>query len=383
LLRHASIPLCLAVAVLCVIGMVMMASTSAWVPGMENPHHFLTWQAVYLGLGCCAGLVAIFFPIDWLRRLAPCIWLLAVILLVLCFIPGIGIEHYGSKRWVRMPIAGQFQPSEMAKIALVIAMAAWYARWVTEIPTFLRGFVVPSLIAAIPVLLILGETDAGTALALAAAAGALMFCIGSRLLYLLPSTAAGITAAYLFLRSNPNRWARIQAWLDLDNPDPSLTLGINMQQLRALIAYGNGGVHGVGPGNGVEKFGTLTLAHSDFILPVIGEEFGLLGTLGVVLCFVVIALAGGAIALRARNTFHRGLAVGLTCILVVPAIMHIGVTTAWMPNDGVPLPFVSYGGTSIIFSLAAVGLLLAVHRASCVEVPEVFPLGPERPAVRL
>src|SRR5690606_23040106 len=184
-----------------------------------------------------------------------------------------------------------------------------------------RGFIVPGALAGIPVLLIAAETDAGSALTLAVAVGAILFCVGTRLRFLLPTALTAITAAGLFLYHNENRWRRIEAWMDLDNPD--LVQGTNMQQVRALYALGNGGPWGVGLGNGLEKFGTLTFAHIDFIFPVIGEELGLPFTLGVVLCFVLIAVGGIGIAVQANNVFSRCLALGLTCVIVVPAIVNI------------------------------------------------------------
>jgi cell division protein FtsW len=168
----------------------------------------------------------------------------------------------------------------------------------------------------------------------------------------------------------------------LENPIHQLNKG--MQQWRALLALGNGGPWGVGLGNGVEKFGTLTFAHIDFIFPVIGEELGLPFTMGVVMCYVLIAVGGCGIALQANNVFHRCLALGITCVIVLPAIQNIGVTTALLPNDGLPLPFVSYGGTSLVFSLAAVGMLVGIHRKSQLRAAQEFPLTRQtRLAVRL
>ena len=179
-----------------------------------------------------------------------------------------------------------------------------------------------------------------------------------------------------------NRWGRIEAWLDLENPVHQLDRG--MQQWRALLALGNGGPWGVGLGNGSEKFGTLTFAHIDFIFPVVGEELGLPFTLGVVFCYVLIAIGGCGIALQANNVFNRCVALGLTCVIVVPAMQNIAVTTALLPNDGLPLPFVSYGGTSLVFSLAAVGMLVGIHRRSHARVAQEFPLSKQtRLAVRL
>lgn len=382
MLRHSSILLILCTGALIALGLTMLTSTSMWVPGVEEPYLFLRKQSIMLGLGLVAAVGAACTPPQLLRRFSPWILLLACIMLALCFVPGVGVEIYGSKRWIHLPGIGQVQPSEFGKVAVVLALACWFARWQTEVHTFWRGFVLPGMFAGIPVLLILAETDAGTAMALSFTIGAILFCIGTRLIYLIPTAITAITAGAIFIHNNENRWARIQAWLDLENPEHKL--GINMQQIRALYALGNGGPSGVGLGNGTEKFGTLTLAHSDFVFPVIGEELGLVATLGVVILFVLIAVAGIGIAVQANNVFNRILALGLTCILVFPSIMHIGVTTAMLPNDGLPLPFVSYGGTSLVFSLVAVGLLVGIHRRTHAAIRQEFPLTREtRLAIKL
>lgn len=368
--RHASVFLCLAVAALLALGLVMLASTGAWVPNVADPYHFFSKQALMAGLGMFGAVFLARLDPKWLRKSWP--WLVAAIcvLLGLCFVPGIGVEIFGSKRWIAVPVIGQFQPSELAKIVCIVALAGWFARWQTETRRFWRGFVLPGAIVGIPVLLIAGETDVGTALSLSVAVAAVLFCVGTRLLYLVPTALAAMAGAFWFVHNNENRWTRIEAWLDLE----AHQLGKGMQQWRGLLAFGNGGPTGVGLGNGSEKFGTLTFAHIDFIFPVIGEELGLLGTLGTVLCFVIIAVAGAAIAAQASTVFDRCLAVGLTAIIVVPAMVNMGVTTAMLPNDGLPLPFVSYGGTSLVFTLGAVGLLCGVHHRSRIEVERALPL---------
>lgn len=380
--RYFSIILCSAVALLVGLGLVMLTSTSAWVSGFENPYHFLSRQACYLIIGLLAAFTAVWVPVERFRKLTPWMLGLTCLLLALCFVPGIGIEQYGSKRWIRVPVIQQFQPSELAKIVVVVCLAGWFARWQSETHTFWRGFVLPGLIAALPLALIAGETDVGSALTLAVTVGAMLFCVGTRLVYLLPTALAACAAVFWYLFNDPNRWGRIEAWLNLDDPVHQLDRG--MQQWRALLALGNGGPTGVGLGNGVEKFGTLTFAHIDFIFPVIGEELGLTCTLIVVLLYLLIAVAGCGIALRANSVFNRCLALGLTCLIVVPAIQNMAVTTALMPNDGLPLPFVSYGGTSLVLSLAAVGMLVGIHRRSSVVSVREFPLEPQtRLAVRL
>jgi cell division protein FtsW len=382
MLRYSSTILILAVAALCVLGLVMLASTGMWVRGFENPYHFVTRQAYMVGFGLVGAYAMARMPIHWALKLAPFSYVVACVLLVLCFVPPIGIEIYGSKRWISVPFIAQFQPSEPAKIAVIIALASWFARWETEVKTFWRGFVIPGAIVVIPIGLIAAETDIGTALSLGVTVAAMMFTVGTRLIYMIPSALLGISAAGWFVYNNANRWGRIEAWLDLENPIHQLDRG--MQQWRGLLALGNGGPWGVGLGNGVEKFGTLTFAHIDFIFPVIGEELGLPATLGVVLCYVAIAVSGIGIALQARPLFERCIALGLTSVIVVPAMVNIGVTTAVLPNDGLPLPFVSFGGTSLAFSLAAVGLLVGIHRRSQIPAASSYPLGKDaRKALRL
>lgn len=382
MVRYFSTILCVAVAALVALGLTMLASTSAWVKGAEEPYYFLTRQAMMVGVGLVVAFIAANVPLDFIRKMAPLMFVVICILLALCFVPGIGISIYGSKRWIGVPVIGSFQPSEFARMVVVICLAAWFARWQAEVKTIFHGFIMPCLIAGIPILLIAAETDVGTALSLSVAVGALMFCVGTRLVYLLPTALLAISGAFLYLRHNPNRWGRIQAWLDLENPIHQLDRG--MQQWRALLALGNGGPWGVGLGNGVEKFGTLTFAHIDFIFPVIGEELGLVATLLVVLCYVLIAIAGCGIALQTSTMFSRCVALGLTCVIVVPAMVNIGVTTALLPNDGLPLPFVSFGGTSLVFSLSAVGMLVGIHRRAQVGTSKEFPLSRQtRLAVRL
>jgi len=380
--RYSSFLLCAATAILVVIGLTILTSTSAWVHGVEDPYFFIQKQIIMAAAGLVIAIIASRISPDMLRKHAPLMLGIVCVLLVLCFVPGIGVEKYGSKRWIHVPLLGMFQPSELAKIVAVIALAAWIARWQTEVHRFWRGFVIPGAIVGVPLVLIAAETDVGTALTLSMTAGTLLFCVGTRLIYLIPTATTLIAGAAYYIYNNPNRWERVLAWIYLD--DPAYQADKGMQQWRALLALGNGGPWGVGLGNGVEKFGTLTFAHIDFIFPVVGEELGLPCTLGVVLCFVLIAVAGICISVQATNVFNRCFALGLTCVVVIPAIQNIAVTTASIPNDGLPLPFVSFGGTSLVCSLAAIGLLMGIHRRTQNHFQEEFPLHPKhRLAVRL
>ena len=379
--RSASIILCTAVAALTVLGLIMLASTSAWVKNAEYPYVFLIKQSRMVALGLVGAIVLSRLDVSWLRRLWPWALLTVCVMLALCFAPGVGHAEYGSARWIRIPF--QFQPSELAKVVIVVTMAGWFARWQTETHTFWRGFVLPGILVGIPIGLVAIETDVGSALSLSVAVAALFFCVGTRLIYLVPVGLTAMTGAAWFVHSNANRWGRILSWLNLETDIKEQT-GTGMQQWRALLAFGNGGPWGVGLGNGSEKFGTLTFAHIDFIFPVVGEELGLPFTLGVVLCYVLIAVCGCSIAAQAANIFDRCLALGLTCIIVVPAMVNIAVTTAVMPNDGLPLPFVSFGGTSLLISLGAVGMICGIHRRSRVSDERPLPVaGVKSYAVKL
>lgn len=380
--RYLNFALCAAVVALVGLGLVMLASTSAWVQGQEDPYYFFWRQTAMAVLGVIGALAMVLIDPAHLRRYWPWLMVGAIVLLSLRFIPGVAAEINGAKSWIKVPIVNRFQPSEVAKALTMIALAGWFARWQTEIGTFWRGFVVPSLILGIPFCLIFFETDMGTSVGLGAAGFAVLFAAGVRLWYLIPTLLAGATLFWIMVQSSQNRWTRIEAWLDLENPYHQIRKG--MQQWRALLAFGNGGATGQGLGNGFEKFGHMPYAHTDFILPNVGEELGLLGTLPTVFCYVIIACAGVGISLHATNVFNRCLAIGLTTVIVVPAMINIAVTTAVLPNTGLPLPFVSYGGTNLVFTLAAVGMLCGIHRRSRFDLRHVRGLSaPKAEEVRI
>jgi len=362
MVRYSSIVLCFAVALLVALGMVMLSSTSVWAEG-GGPYTFVKSQAISIAIGLVMAIAAARLPDGVVRKYWP--WALAFVcvLLALCFVPGIGKDINGSRRWVRVPVFGSFQPSEFARVVCVITLAGWFARWQTETRTFWRGFIIPGMLVGLPIGLTAIETNMGAALSMSLACALTLFCAGTRLRLLLPTMAMGLLAAYFFARHNENRWTRIEAWRDLEHHQKDK----GQQQWRALIALGNGGPTGVGLGNGAEKFGNLPYAHTDFIFPEIGEELGLPFTLGTVLCYVLIGVGGIGIASQANTPFARVTAIGLTCMIVVPAMQNIAVTTACLPNDGLPLPFVSYGGSSIMFALMSVGLLVGIQRRSLPE----------------
>jgi len=364
--------LSLAVTALVTLGLVMLASTSIWNKDVDG-YSLVRKQAVFITLGLIGA--ALVSNIDY-RKLRA-LWIPALIisttLLVLCYVPGIGHKVNGATRWIKLPGVPQFQPSELAKIFVIIALAAWYSHFQTEGRKFFKGFVSPLILLGIPVILIFFEKDMGTAAALGSAGAMVMFTAGVRIPYMVASFIIAVGGAAIVILKNPERMGRINALFALDSEE--YRQGDGYQQLNGINAFIKGGVDGTGLGKGLGKHGSLPMAHTDFIFPAIGEELGLWATLGSVFCFVVILVFGLAIAMHAKDVFGRLLAVGLTCIIVVPAMVNIGVCTAMLPNTGLPLPFISYGGTNILFTLLAVGMLLSIHRQSAsisrTEVPVI------------
>ena len=381
--RRAAIVLCISVATLVALGLIMLASTSAWVHGVDDdPYMLVKRQGVFTGVGLLSALVMGSIDYRILRRIWIPLLAGGCVLLALCYIPGIQVVVKGEARWIAAPIIGRFQPSEVAKLAVIIALAAWYAKYQAETKTFLRGFVLPGLLLGIPVALIFFEKDMGTAVALGGAGFLLMFTAGTRGSLLTLVTIVGMVGMYKAVENDPYRLMKFEALLNLEDPEVQRKAGY--QQYRAKLALASGGLLGAGLGNGAEKHGYLPEAHTDFIFPVAGEELGLLCTLGIVFCFVLISTSGISIALHAPDPFGKLLGIGLTTVIVLPALMNIGVTTSVLPNTGLPLPLVSYGGTNLVFTLAAVGLLVSLHRrAFYVEASEIPVIKEKQLALKL
>ena len=358
--------ICLGATALVVLGLVMLASTSVWVEDANSKYSHLIKQSIWT----CAGVIlaSVVASMDYriFKKHAKLIFIGSVILLVFCYVPGIKHTVNGETRWIKVPVLGQFQPSEVAKLGVVISLCSYLALYQSENRTFKKGFFIPCLIIGVPVLLIFFEKDMGTAVGLAAACFAILYIAGTRFRYLVTSVILGVVGLAVMVFLNPNRMDRIVSFMDIEGNK----LGSGLQQYRSKLAFSHGGVNGLGLGNGAEKHGYLPYAHTDFIFPIVGEELGLWFTLGSILCFVIIAVYGVGVAIYASDAFGRLLAIGMTALIVIPAIMNIGVVTGLLPNTGLPLPFVSYGGTNLVFTLIAIGLLVSVHRKSNFEVED-------------
>jgi cell division protein FtsW len=364
--RNSVFFLVLAVVTLVGLGLVMLSSTAGYArESGGNAATLLQKQAMWLVIGAAFCIAAAVIDYDRWRQ-TWWIWFgLSVVLLALCYVPPIGNRVNGSARWLK--VSGiSLQPSEIGKLALVITLAWWFTRAPKTEPepgalpaeqTFVRGFLAPLAACGILMALIAPEVDMGTTALLGATTYIVMFVAGTRWRYLAPIIVLGVvTLAYVVMKM-PERAGRVLAFLF-----PEKYPADWYQQEQGLIALGSGGLHGLGLGYGRQKMSFLPFAHTDFILPVIGEELGLLATLFVVFAFLIIVLSGVIIAVRARDRFGLLLGFGIVTLLGLQAAVNIGVTTGVMPNKGMPLPFISYGGTNLVFCLVCVGILISIWR---------------------
>lgn len=361
--RKSAYFLVLAVMGMLVIGIVMLLSTSAFAKDSHGDiYYFIKRQGVWLGVGLVVCTVASLVDYHfWLRTWW--IWFgLALITLAFCFVPHFGMRINGSRRWVALGPA-TFQPSEIAKVAVVFFLAAWFATREKQSGSVLQGFVIPFAIVSTAMLLIVLEVDLGTTALVGATMFVIMFVAGTHPA-LLGLLALGGLGGILFVATHMSeRMGRLAAFMDPEKFKDDAGL----QQMQALIAWGSGGMEGLGLGNGRQKMLYLPYAHTDFIFPMIGEELGLRVSLLVVFMFVVIIVCGMMIALHAKDRFGLLLGCGIVSLLGLQAAVNIGVTTSLLPNKGLPLPFVSYGGSNLAACLFCVGLLVNIYRQGVLE----------------
>ncbi|MBP7275156.1 MAG: putative lipid II flippase FtsW [Kiritimatiellae bacterium] len=364
-MRRVAATLVLLVVALAALGLVMLASSSSVLS--ENLFsNFFQRQLVWMFLAALVCIGSARLDYRWLRFWAPYVMGAVAILLVLTRVPGIGREVNGSWRWIGIgPV--NIQSSELAKFALVLYLASALYRMESEPAWGMRQSLwrvgLPS--AMILGLVFIGP-DFGTTMLLAAVAGAIMFIAGIRLRYLLMWGVAGGVGLTLAMLQDEVRMTRIKAFLDpVKHAEKEA-----YQLLNALYAFVAGGARGAGLGGSLQKHFFLPECHTDFILPIIGEELGITASLGVWLMFVCFSVCGVIIAWKASDNFGRLLALGITLVLSVQAAINIAVVTGCMPTKGLALPFISYGGSSLIVSGLMIGVLISVARiASSHETP--------------
>jgi len=340
-------------------GLVMVYSSSSARALLSdgNPLESVTRQAGYAIVGLGAYAVLARMTPEGLRRLGPPVLAVSAFLLLVVLAPGIGTEVKGSSRWISLGGLGNLQPSELAKLGL----ALWIAQALARDPRRLRtasGLVPFLVVTGVLGGLILIEPDMGTAVVLCAITIAMLIVAGARLRHIGGLVAAGALLAMIAVMAEPYRRQRLLAFIDpWSDPD-----GAGFQSVQAQVALGSGGVRGVGLGDGVQKAFYLPEPHTDMILATVGEELGLIGVVAVLAAFTVFAVAGYRIALRARDLHQQVLAAGLTTLVVAQAAINIGAVVGVLPVTGVPLPFVSFGGSSLIILLGCTGILVNIGR---------------------
>jgi cell division protein FtsW len=334
--------------------LIALGVTMLWSAGMWQGDAWFHQQLHWIGWGVLAGVVAgcvghrplARFQLPWI------LYGLSIMLLGLVLVPGLAPMVNGARRWL-----WGMQPSEVAKPSLILAMAFYCSRHFSEMGGMAEGFVRPGLVALPVVVLTFFEPDWGTAILLAMVAGMLMAIAGTPWRRLTLGASGGVVLFLAALHGDPVRIGRFLAFLDPERWKDSYA----WQPWLGLLSLGRGGWLGVGLGNGILKLGYVPEQHTDSILTLVGEETGFAGTSLVVVAFMTLVACGLVVAWRAPDPFSQFLAGGITFLIGLQAIMNVGVAVSVLPNKGIPLPFVSYGGSSLITMMACVGLLLGIE----------------------
>jgi cell division protein FtsW len=356
--RNAIYVLTLSVAGLIALGLVMLFSTSAFAEESKSDmYFFVKRQGMWLCVGLVVAMVASFVDYHFWIKYWWAFFTAAALLLVLCFIPPIGLRINGSSRWINLGF-GVVQPSELAKIASIFFLAWWFSRKDISFSAFTTGLAYPIGILGILMGLIVLEVDIGNTALIGGTAVAVLFIAGAALRWLGTLICCGLGGIFVVAMNVSERQGRLLAFL---HPE-KYSLGEGLQQWQALIAFGSGGVDGLGLGEGRQKMLYLPYAHTDFIFPMIGEELGLYATLLTVLAYLLICLCGSLVASNAKDDVGRLLGIGAVIMITLQACVNIGVTTSLLPNKGMPLPFISYGGSNMVVCLFLIGLLVNIHR---------------------
>jgi cell division protein FtsW len=335
--------------------MVYSASSVMAVKKFHDGFYFLKRQGLYALLGFSAMTCAMLIDYEKWRKYAVPLLFGCMVLLVLVFVPGIGGAAKGASRWIRLP-GFNLQPSELAKVALILYMAYSIDKKQEKVRFFSTGFLPYMVLLAILLGLLLKQRDMGAAMTMVSVAILMLFAAGTRPRYILGMVVLALPFVCYLVMTESYRLRRIKAFLDpWQDPTDS-----GFQIIQSWLAFGNGGVIGQGLGEGKQKLFYLPEAHTDFILSVVGEELGLIGVLVIAAMFFLLVQRGIRVALYAKDDFGRYLAFGIVVLLGIEAFVNMGVVTGLLPTKGLALPFISYGGSSLIVSLFAVGVLLNV-----------------------
>ncbi len=340
-------------------GLVAIYSTSAIFAEEKfgDSLFFLKRQLLWVSLGLAAMLITWGIKYELIKVVSKPLLFLTIALLVLVLFPQFGREAGGARRWLK--IGGfSFQPSELGKIALLIYLSDYLTRKQKSIKGFSKGFLPPLLVLGGMIGLILLQPDLGTGLLLGVASFTLFFIAGVRVAYLMGLSLSSLPALYFLIVGVGYRQRRILAFLD-PWKDAS---GVGYQITQSFMALGSGGMMGRGLVWSRQKLFYLPASYTDFIFSIVGEELGFLGTASIVILFLFFLWAGMRIASRASDLFGYLLGIGITLTITLQAIINMGVVTGSLPTKGIPLPFISFGGSSLVFNLVGVGLLLNISR---------------------
>lgn len=363
-ISEASQRLLLSVFILTALGVVMIYSASAMFADRfhQDAAYFLKKQLIF----ACVGLIVLFacmvIPPKWIRANSRVLVIFSILFVLSVFLPVIGKTGGGARRWIHF-FDFSVQPVELAKIAVCAYLSDYLTRKSKKITQgSLTVFLPPLVILGVLALALILQPDLGSVVFIFLVALLLFFLAGLKMRYVLASVSLGVPLLILLIVMEPYRFKRILSYL---NPweDPQ---GTGFQIIQSFLAFGLGGWKGVGLGASTQKLFYLPQSFTDFIFSIIGEELGLLGAMAVIVLFVYILIQGTLIAERMTDPFKKYFAYSLTLLLTLQAIINILVTTGLIPTKGLPLPFVSYGGSSLVFNLAAIGLLVSVdrHRAN-------------------
>ncbi len=375
--RHApDYGLLTAVLVLLIVGLIFVYSSSYVLAEVKygDPNHFIKRQLIFALLGLTGLAIVQQFDYRHLRRLSPLLMLGALLALGAVLVPGMGVESNGALRWIQVGPLPPVQPSEFAKLAVLIYMAAWLASRGDALRDFSLG-VLP-FVGMVGALVML-EPDLGTTVMIAIITGTLFFIAGARLVHVVTLAASGIFAAVLLILAGGYRMDRILSFTDAES-DPT---GVGFQTLQLLVAFGSGGVWGLGLGVSRQKFFYVPGSHTDGVLAIIGEEIGFVGVLVVLALFVVLFWRAWLIMRRAPDAFGSLIAAGVLAWFAFQLLINVGGVTRLIPLTGIPLPFLSAGGSSLLVSLIAIGLLLSVSRYAAFAPEPEQPRGVRRGSI--
>jgi cell division protein FtsW len=349
-------------------GIVMVYSASAVYATQKfgSASYFLRRDLLYAALGLGAMTFAMRTDFSVYRRWSYWLLVTAVAMLGLVLVAGARIN--GARRWFHFgPLS--FQPAELAKLALVIYLAYSLAKKAEKVRSFSIGFVPHMLVCGIMMLLLLKQPDLGTAVILGLTTLLLLFVAGAKISYLFIALLAALPVVYQAIVGTPWRLRRMLAYLD----PWQYRYDVGYQITESLISIGSGGLFGLGLGDGKQKLFFLPESHTDYVMAIVGEELGLIGICAVASVFAVMIWRGARAALRARDAFGCYLGFGITAMFGLQALVNLGVVLGALPTKGLPMPFVSFGGSTLVVDLFAIGILLNISRGSREAVPDRNP----------